>query len=144
MTREEARSILRNAAWLGTNEKREKIESAVEFLCGEPCDDAISRQTALNVADYADYTGLAVEDVKKVTDAVVKELKCLPPVTPKQTIEREFAKWVAEEIFDDNWEYNYGAFAELACRKLAKLGIVRAKGDEWELVESEDKHGISH
>ena len=40
-------------------------------------------------------------------------------------------------IFDDMWEYNKDSFAEIACRKLAKLGIVRAKGDEWELVESE-------
>ena len=54
----------------------------------------------------------------------------------------QFAEWVATEIFDENWEYNKDAFAELACRKLAKLGIVRAKGNEWELVkpqESEEK-----
>jgi hypothetical protein len=50
---------------------------------------------------------------------------------------RAFAEWVASEIFDENWEYNKDAFAELACRKLAKLGIVRAKGDEWELVKLE-------
>ena len=50
----------------------------------------------------------------------------------------DFARWVAREIFDENWEYNKDAnFAEIACRKLEKLGIVRAKGDEWELVESE-------
>ena len=49
----------------------------------------------------------------------------------------QFAKWVATEIFDDMWEYNKDSFAKIACRKLAKLGIVRAKGDEWELVESE-------
>ena len=49
----------------------------------------------------------------------------------------QFAKWVATEIFDDMWEYNKDSFAEIACRKLAKLGSVRAKGDEWELVESE-------
>ena len=49
----------------------------------------------------------------------------------------QFAKWVATEIFDDMWEYNKDAFAEIACRKLAKLGIVRANGDEWELVESQ-------
>ena len=56
----------------------------------------------------------------------------------------QFAKWVATEIFDDMWEYNKDSFAEIACRKLAKLGIVRAKGDEWELVEpqeSEVEHG---
>jgi len=50
----------------------------------------------------------------------------------------KFAEWVASEIFDENWEYNKDAFEELACRKLAKLGLVRANGDEWELVESEE------
>ena len=52
----------------------------------------------------------------------------------------DFAKWVATEIFDE-WEYNKDSFAEIACRKLAKLGIVRAKGDEWELIESEVRNG---
>ncbi len=51
----------------------------------------------------------------------------------------QFAKWVAREIFDEMWEYNKDAFAELACRKLAKLGIVKAKGDEWELVKTTRK-----
>ena len=50
----------------------------------------------------------------------------------------QFAKWVAIEIFDELWEYNKDAFSELACRKLAKLGIVRAKDDEWELVEPQE------
>ena len=50
----------------------------------------------------------------------------------------QFAKWVATEIFDDMWDYNKDAFAEIACRKLAKLGIVRAKGDEWEMVEPQE------
>ena len=52
----------------------------------------------------------------------------------------DFAKWVAREIFDEDWEYNKDAFAELACRKLAKLGIVRAKGGEWELVEPQERN----
>ena len=51
----------------------------------------------------------------------------------------DFAKWVASEIFDEMWEYNKDAFAEIACRKLAKLGIVRAKGDEWELIEEQER-----
>ena len=50
----------------------------------------------------------------------------------------QFAKWVATEIFDEMWEYNTDAFAEIACRKLAKLGIVREKSDEWELVEPQE------
>ena len=50
-----------------------------------------------------------------------------------------FVRWVAREIFDEMWEYNKDAFAEIACRKLAKLGIVRAKGDEWELIEPQER-----
>lgn len=53
----------------------------------------------------------------------------------------QFVEWVAREIFSDMWEYNKDAFAELACRKLAKLGIVRAKGDEWELIEPPESEG---
>ena len=45
--------------------------------------DTISRQAAIDAADRVDYTGLAVEDVKKVTDEVVKELKQLPAVQPE-------------------------------------------------------------
>ena len=60
----------------------------------------------------------------------------------EQELETEqFAKWVAREIFDEMWEYNQDAFVEIACRKLAKLGIVRAKGDEWELAEPQESEG---
>ena len=69
------------------------------------------------------------EELQKFID----EIKALDE-SPKM---EQFAKWVATEIFDDMWEYNKDSFAEIACRKLAKLGIVRAKGNEWELVESE-------
>lgn len=46
-----------------------------------------------------------------------------------------FAEWVAEEIFAPKWEYNKDAFAELACRKLARLGIVKRDGDKWVLIK---------
>ena len=65
--------------------------------------------------------------IKKIIETIEQE--------PKK---EQFAKWVATEIFDDMWEYNKDAFAEIACRKLAKLGIVRAKGDEWVLVEPQE------
>lgn len=42
--------------------------------------DTISREAAIAAADRADYPELAVEDVKAVTDEVVKELKKLPSV----------------------------------------------------------------
>jgi hypothetical protein len=41
-------------------------------------DDLISRQAAIAVANYTDYRGLTVEDVKKVTDEVIKGLRQLP------------------------------------------------------------------
>lgn len=48
-------------------------------------DRVISLKAAIDAADRADYTGLAVEDVKKVTDEVVKELKQLPSAQPERT-----------------------------------------------------------
>lgn len=45
--------------------------------------DSISRRAAIDAANRADYTGLTVEDVKKVTDEVVKELKQLPSAQPE-------------------------------------------------------------
>ena len=71
-----------------------------------------------------------IEDLNNAYDVAINALEQEPKM-------EQFAKWVATEIFDDMWEYNKDSFAEIACRKLAKLGIVRAKGDEWELVETE-------
>lgn len=109
---------------------------SVTLTCSEKpnnCEDAISRAW-LKEAIHNFYYGLkhtpTEEDIQAYIDAA-------PSVTPKQNTE-QFAKWVATEIFDDMWEYNKDAFAEIACRKLAKLGIVREKGNEWELVEPQE------
>ena len=40
--------------------------------------DTIYRESAIAVANYTDYRGLTVEDVKKVTDEVIKGLRQLP------------------------------------------------------------------
>ena len=76
-----------------------------------------------------------VEDLNNAYDVAIKALEQSPEMD-------QFAKWVAAEIFDDMWEYNKDSFAEIACRKLAKLGIVRAKGDEWELVEPQESEEV--
>ena len=76
-----------------------------------------------------------VEDLNNAYDVAIKALEQSPEMD-------QFAKWVAAEIFDDTWEYNKDSFAEIACRKLAKLGIVRAKGDEWELVEPQESEKV--
>ena len=60
----------------------------------------------------------------------------------QESATKQFAKWVAKEIFDDMWEYNIDSFAEIACRKLSKLGIVRSAGDEWELVDPQESEDI--
>lgn len=39
--------------------------------------------------------------------------------------EKDFIKWVIDEIWDEElWELNHGGFAEIACRKLVKLGYL--------------------
>lgn len=55
---------------------------------------------------------------------------------------RKFAEWVAEEVFNELWEVNYDAFAEIACRKLAKLGIVKATKTKWILEKSPEWHAV--
>ena len=54
--------------------------------------DLIDRQAAIDAADRADYTGFALEDVKKVTDEVVKELKRLPSAR-LEIIQCKDCKW---------------------------------------------------
>lgn len=61
--------------------------------------DIISREAAIAAADYTDYRGLAVEDVKAVTDEVVKELKKLPSAET----ERKRGHWI--EITSSNHTY---------------------------------------
>jgi len=71
--------------------------------CNNLATDTISRQAAIDAADRADYRGLTVEDVKKITDEVVKELKQLPSAQPDvpdtnvgDTISRRFVELLAE------------------------------------------------
>lgn len=53
---------------------------------------------AIGAANRADYTGLAVEDVKKVTDEVVKELKKLPSAQPEPSqVARDIATIIENE-----------------------------------------------
>lgn len=89
---------------------------------------------------YKDAYGKGWEDGAKATYEHIKMCEEEQEQGPKT---EQFAKWVANEIFDEMWEYNQDAFAEIACRKLAKLGIVRANGDEWELVEPQESEGMT-
>lgn len=89
--------------------------------------------------DGQDYVQLfdVLETVRRYKPSVA-----IPSAEPQVEQWKDFVLWVATEIFDDMWEYNKDAFAEIACRKLAELGIVRAKGDEWELVEPQESEEV--
>lgn len=50
--------------------------------------------------------------------------------TKNQELEK-FARFVAKQVMDT--EFEDGVFAELACRKLERLGFVHAVGTEWVL-----------
>ena len=51
----------------------------------------------------------------------------------------DFAKWVASWIFDPQFEEGgQGAFIELACRRLNKLGIVGKSDDKWLFLKEDD------
>lgn len=122
------------------------LDMAIEALKVEPCEDAISRQAAIDAMYALCNTGETLKENpwrdNPHIDAITDAIEDLPPVNPQGSKMGQFANWVAEEIFDENWEYNKDAFAELACRKLAKLGIVRTKGDEWELVEPQESEEV--
>lgn len=44
---------------------------------------------------------------------------------------QKFAEFVTGEVLDDNFEDCSGAFAEIACRKLVKLGYVKLDGNVY-------------
>lgn len=45
----------------------------------------------------------------------------------------EFARWVAKEVLDNYFEESSGAFAEIACRKLVKLGLVEINDNVYKM-----------
>lgn len=94
------------------------------------------RELKILKEDYWDDDGYGHEtkqydDTMLALDIAIKALEQEPKA-------EQFARWVATELFDDDWKYNRYVFAKIACRKLAKLGIVRKNGDTWELVEPQE------
>lgn len=49
-----------------------------------------------------------------------------------------FAEWVAKQVCREDFDED-GTFAEMACRRLWKLGFVRMNGENWEYGEVEDE-----
>lgn len=51
-----------------------------------------------------------------------------------------FAEWVADWILRKCFEDCAGGFAELACRRLEELGIMRKDGHYWVMNEAEKEN----
>ena len=81
MTREEAIDLLRNTAWLGTHEDREKTEEAVEMAISaleqEPC-DAISREAVLEAVSEGCF------ELRGVYGRCEELINALPSVQPSR------------------------------------------------------------
>lgn len=96
--------------------------------------------------DRLDSRELIANMIKKAP--TVKEIPMNIPIDlifkaleqDSKTDYKSFCEWVAGEIFTESWEYNKDSFAEIACRKLEKLGIVAREDDIWKLRESEGKN----
>lgn len=64
--------------------------------------------------------------------------KCMKVEIEKRMALEEFAEWITEWVFKDSFEEESGAFAELACRRLARLGYVVKEGENWLMREVEE------
>lgn len=76
----------------------------------------------------------SIGETEDYTDIAIQALEQEP-----KTDYKSFAEWVADEIFSDEWEFNKDGFEEIACRKLSKLGLVKADGDKWVRMERSDE-----
>ncbi len=91
---------------------------------------------------------LAIADMRKLKAEymngrkldVITERKCKSFDMAIKALEQEpktdyksFCEFVAKTVMEEDFEINAGANAEIFCRKLADLGIIRADGDSWVL-----------
>ena len=97
-----------------------------------------SREIIINLIDNAptvEYT-FTLEDMQKAADTAhgygILEGRNERP----QGEWVEFARWVAKEVLDNYFEESSGAFAEIACRKLVKLGLVEVKDNVYKRKEN--------
>ena len=117
-------------------EKRKKaLDMAIKALEQEPCEDAISREEAINEMSNA-LKRVFVEH----RDIAEKAMNKLPPVTPQPKI----GHWIEEEVFDGEVAYKCSE-----CGGLFELENGTPKDNEYNfcpkcgarMVESEDKKG---
>jgi len=111
----------------------ESVKKLTEIMDGEP-HQIVTRtdnpMVTLPLPDAPDDAYLTFDCTVQVQDNVEELLK-------ERKELRDFVIWVADEIFDEYFEDNAGAFSEIACRKLYKLGIVKRDKEIWIYEHSE-------
>ena len=100
--------------------------------------DLISRQAAIAVADYSDCVVLSVDDVKKVTDEVVKGLKRLPSAEPEIIKCKDCKYRIVNVNYGKKGYLNLKAVRDLDTGDPFELGR-RAEDDEWFCADAERK-----
>lgn len=85
------------------------------------------------MAEWVDDFDLLLERIKgkgEIERVTIEAAEKMVPLI-------DFADWVASEVCQNNFEDNAGVFAEVACRKLHKLGIITTDGKKWLYGEAE-------
>lgn len=112
MTNEEAKVFMLqfNTDKRLNSSEHEAVRMAIKALEQEPCNDAISRQAAIDCLN-ADFTIDGKENMETVVDYIngaFKQIKALPSITPQQKI----GYWTRELIIN---EYGGCIGAKMIC-----------------------------
>lgn len=94
--------------------------------------EQLKKLKSFHNGSYGDALIFAIESIKVDLEYDLEYEKV------EQNLYKDFCEFVAKMVLRDDFEENAGANAEFLCRKLSKLGIVKADKDKWVLAESEE------
>lgn len=90
--------------------------------------------------DFINHIEFSVDekgDAYMVVDACLA-IDSAPTLNVTNAAFKGFAEWVADWILRSDFQESAGGFAELACRRLKDLGIMRKDGHYWVMNEVEE------
>ena len=120
MTREEAKTILKNAAWLGTHEDRDKVEQAVDMAI-----QALENHDTFMKYAYSQGKHDALSQEPTITTNNNEPITIIyPTIVCDDAISRE----AVIQLFNGN----IGSEAALILHKVKQLPPVTQKSGKWE------------
>lgn len=136
MDREEAIYTLKNTAWLGTDEDRDKTEQAVDMaiksLSAEQKEEELAEDIARRMATIIENE----QDMR----VILKNASDDRPTEEWKINCTDFVDWLLEKVLDEeDWDMNYQAYGEIICRKLKKLGVVTVKDGYYIIADDADR-----